>query len=117
MTTFRAVDAATTAEIRRLNVVIHEDDETITAVAPCPTAAHRPEKVASTYLVEFTCKHATNETAFCTPCTAIRRAGTNWACLSTEHRVALAQGDMSASCDETRVTNVRVIHPVTRLKG
>src|SRR4051812_42997616 len=105
-----AVDAALLDEIRRLNVVLHEDDETITAVSPCPTAAHRPEKVAPAYVVDFACPHGTSTHVFCVPCTADRRAG-RYACLGR-----WTDDGAADDCPGAVAVAVATLHPVTRSK-
>jgi hypothetical protein len=107
----KAVPLHVVEEIRRHNIVLHEDEETITAVAPCPTAAHRPERVAPAYIVEFACPHGMSSNAFCGPCTADRRTG-RFACL----------GDWTATgagedCPGTFAVAARTFTPTTRRKG
>jgi hypothetical protein len=91
-------------EVRRLNVVIREDAETITAVSPCPTAAHRPVKVEPRYIVHFRCPHGESVNVFCEPCTADRRVE-RYACLG-KHLV-------DEQCPGTYAVKVETLMPRT----
>jgi len=98
----------TLADLRALNAVFHEDAETITASAPCPTYTHRPEKVAPEYLVTFRCPAGESTTPFCGPCTADRRAG-RFGC-SPDVR---PDGGCPDGCEGSRVVRVRTFVPRT----
>jgi hypothetical protein len=108
----KKVDAELLEDIRRLNVVLHEDNETITAVAPCPTYIHHSEMVAPTYVVVFKCPHGEGRNAFCTPCTADRREGV-FACMGWSKPGANPHPD----CPGSRAVAVRTLVPTTREKA
>ncbi len=101
------------AALRELNVVVDETDESITLSPPCPTASHRPEKIACEYTVTFRCPAGEETMAFCGPCTADRRAGT-FVC---SPRVRPSDGcpdgyepGVDWPCHST-VVRVRTLHP------
>jgi hypothetical protein len=108
MTEGRTLSPEDVAEIRALNVVLHEDDATITAVSPCPTAAHGDEKVAPAYIVDFACPHGTSTNVFCVPCTTDRRVG-RFHCLART-------GIDAATCPGTYAVHVRTLTPTTKRK-
>jgi hypothetical protein len=94
--------------IRDLNVVLSEDADTITAVSPCPTAAHRPTKVAPRFVARFRCPHGESQDVFCAPCASDRRAG-RYACLGREL--------VSGKCPGSVVVEMWTLTPTTKRKG